>query len=284
MTTSHRKRLFSTDTTSRTSSRSSNRSTSTCSHSRSPPDLLLAEFNDQDHSSSSLDLHAIACAGMDGSYNGTPSSSTRRSTGHSRRSQSAMSDHSWTAGTRVRRSTSGDCVQPTSLLLPVTHQHQQQQQQQRPELPLHSYSGSGPRHTPYGRNSQSSHYSTHNHNNNPHSLWCRHHNQKQLIALFGFLTLALLGLAVYQHDAMLQEALQLKEQEVDHHILHAKELEKRLRDSRNKASELEERLEQSEGEPHVDLETQRKLFHLEHNQLKMQQDVQLMSKRLLKEK
>ena len=105
-----------------------------------------------------------------------------------------------------------------------------------------------------------------------------------MIAFFGFITLSLLAIAVYQHDAMLQEALQLKEQEVDHHILNAKELEKRLKAMRQRSLELEEKLESQVGEPQVDLTTQRKLFHLEHNQLRMQQDIQAMSKRLVMEK
>lgn len=117
-------------------------------------------------------------------------------------------------------------------------------------------------------------------------------NSKQVVALFGFFTLAILGLAVYQHDAMLQDALHLKEQQVDHHLFHAKELEKRIQSLKSHSLDLEEKLEEYERQQtalersggNLDLETQRRLFTLEHFNLKMQQDVQTMCKRLLREK
>lgn len=128
------------------------------------------------------------------------------------------------------------------------------------------------------------------HSTNGLPRWQFHH--KQLMALFGFFTLTILGVAVYQHDAMLQEALLIKEQEVDHHILHSKELEKRLQTLRSHTLDLEERLEQWEhhnnaverSDGKLDLGTQRRLFHLEHSNLKMQQDIQAMCTRLVKEK
>jgi hypothetical protein len=251
-----------------------------------------------------------ACNSLDGSYSGTPSRRVQV--------QPSMSDRSWTAGTRVRRP---EDKQPSSLL--QRHNSGEQMARPNPPLHSLSGGSVGPRQRPgtgtgtvspfaskrnlsgdfdgisisssgspvppYGMlNPGKTHFTlNHHHSKTYQSLLNANHwrnNQKQVIAFFGFCTLFLLGTAVYQHDAMLQEALQLKEQEVDHHILHAKELEKRLQAMRKRSLELEDKLEKVEGEPHVDLETQRKLFHLEHNQLKMQQDVQLMSKRLAKEK
>jgi hypothetical protein len=109
-----------------------------------------------------------------------------------------------------------------------------------------------------------------------------HH--KQMIALFGFLTLAILGIAVYQHDAMLQEALVLKEKQVHHHIEHAKELEKRVSALRLQNVQLEQQLENMPTEREVDMETQRKIFHWEHANHKMQHDIQTWSQRLVREK
>ena len=105
-----------------------------------------------------------------------------------------------------------------------------------------------------------------------------------MIILFGFVALALLGIAVYQHDAMLQEALKLKEQEVHHHIAHAKELEHRVATLRSKNLQLEEQMDRTPTTQEVELEIQRKLFHWEHAHHKMQHDIQTWSKRLLVEK
>ncbi|CAB9507799.1 expressed unknown protein [Seminavis robusta] len=112
-------------------------------------------------------------------------------------------------------------------------------------------------------------------------------NNKQMIALFAFCTLIILGMAVYQHDAMLQDALRLKEQEVQHHIHHTKEMEQRVQTLRQQNLQLADQIQHQPVVPdqqQIDLETQRKLFHWEHANLKMQRDVQLMSKRLLREK
>jgi hypothetical protein len=117
----------------------------------------------------------------------------------------------------------------------------------------------------------------------PLYCWKQVHH-KRMIAVFGFLTLAILGIAVYHHDAMLQEALVLKEEQVLHHLEHAKELERRMSALRVQNVQLEQQLENMPTERELDLESQRKLFHWEHANHKMQHDIQNWSQRLVREK
>lgn len=106
---------------------------------------------------------------------------------------------------------------------------------------------------------------------------------------------------------MLQEALRMKEVEVNHHLGHARALEQRVNTLRSQTFHLEEMLEDMEEKQKQERreqeerdsnnnnqtgkktksqkdDTQLKVFHLEHANLKMRQDVQAMSGRMVKEK
>jgi len=122
-----------------------------------------------------------------------------------------------------------------------------------------------------------------------------------MAVLLGFCIICILAMAVYQHDRMLQEALHMKEQEVEHHYHHALALEQRVSTLRTQTVELEDKIvelehhhlhykgaedinDKSSNDEGMSIETQRKMIHLEHSNLKMQHDVQAMSKRMVKEK
>ena len=129
--------------------------------------------------------------------------------------------------------------------------------------------------------------------------------------MFGFCIIVILALAVYQHDHMLQEALRMKELEVTHHLGHARALEQRVNTLRSQTFHLEEMLEEMEEKQKEERRKQEaaaaeennkkkngkqsksekgeneariEVFHLEHANLKMRQDVQAMSTRMVKEK
>ena len=172
----------------------------------------------------------------------------------------------------------------------------------------HNHSSSSPYYPRWIQKITRSHsYSRHGHG---HSHPAQQQAHTHSLFLLGFGMLAMLALAVYQHDRMLQEALHLKETEVEHHLHHSRALEQRVNTLRSQTAHLEDLLEdverqhrddqhnllllhennnnnqhdQQSNNNQVDLETQRKVFHLEHENLKMQQDVQAMSKRMVKEK
>jgi hypothetical protein len=108
---------------------------------------------------------------------------------------------------------------------------------------------------------------------------------KQLVGIIGLFVLALVGISVYHHDLQLQEKLMAKNKELDAYAEHSEELEGKLGKLRQQTRFLNEKLDQMHDEPApVDLETNRRLFHLQHSAQMIQNQIQATSKRLLLEK
>ena len=139
-------------------------------------------------------------------------------------------------------------------------------------------------HTPYGMlNPGPMHFSRGTNKSLKRRSWLGSGRQK--IALMGLITIGILGVVVFQHDAQLHEALLLKTELVNQYQEHVKELERQVHAVQVEAEQLEEKIEEMQLPPKkVDTETQRKLFFLENNKMRKEQEIQKTSKRLLTEK
>lgn len=107
-----------------------------------------------------------------------------------------------------------------------------------------------------------------------------------IFAVMGLITFAVLSVSTYEHNAHLNHELLIKEQQIEMHLDHSHELEKRVQRMRSESIYLHNRIDELEHpqKTEQELQIQRKVFHLEHYQEQLHRGIASQSKRLAMEK
>lgn len=107
----------------------------------------------------------------------------------------------------------------------------------------------------------------------------------QAVFLIGFVCLCIFGMATHESNFELQHTLKMRDAEIEHHLHHSEELEKKVQRLRSETLALNRQIESLEEMPAAGFtELQRKLFHLEHSQNLVQQGIQANDRRAVRER
>ena len=138
-------------------------------------------------------------------------------------------------------------------------------------LSVHHYSG--------GRRGSSSY------NLSGNNIWDSCYWIKPLIYVTTVVALSILSLQSFQDGRLLQDAIQARDTEIEQQRESLHQLEHRIQRMRSETINLQSQIDVLEDAPNLShLEMQRKLFHLEHHKLLVEQAIQTNSRRQLIER
>ena len=126
----------------------------------------------------------------------------------------------------------------------------------------------------------SSHGQTYRRSRNSWDRWL-----KPLFYMAAFAGLSMFALQSHQASRRLQHSIQERDTEILQHRESLHQLEHRIQRLRSETSNLQSQVEELEDAPNLThLEMQRKLFHLEHHKMLVEQAIQTNSRRQLQER
>lgn len=107
----------------------------------------------------------------------------------------------------------------------------------------------------------------------------------QVVFVVTVIGLCIFGRTMQEHNYQLLHKLQLRDNEIEHHLEHIESLEKKVSKLHTQTLKLSNKVEVLEEKPAVGMtELQRKLFHMEHSSNLIQQGIQLGDRRTVREK